>query len=518
MRKKSQNSWKNFLLFLLFVIANASFIFAFRWIPTMDGAAHLYNARLLQQIIFEDNQFLLQFLELNPEPVPNWSGHFILMVLLQIGWPPFLAEKLILLIITCGIPLVFRQVLVQLKAPFLAASYLVVPLIYTFVFALGFYNFYLGIFFLFASLYAWFGFQAKPKIWLAFLFAVAAFGCYFSHIVPFGLLGLVVAIDFVRRPIGYLFHKKTDLSVNQWVGRKSLGLLLLPLAVLGYRFFQSRGEIPLMPFSDFSLWKELLFRMEALMMYGQLHEKVVEKIIGFVFLSLLVYGAIHAFRHKKRLRSEILLWGFIAALILIMSLILPNQSSGGGYVTIRLVLLFWFFLMIAIGFFVPKDRLAHSLVAVAALAQLTLVQAHFKAMNWLSAPTAQMTEAAQTITPHQVIFSSRHSSIWLDGHFSNYLGIFEPVVILENYEASNDYFPLRWKQNPEVMQIRQWDENGICQRLEENFTKEGAADFPDLIVKYGDLPTDESCLDSISRTPHFHSHFKNGYVEIIAKN
>ena len=34
---------------------------------------------------------------------------------------------------------------------------------------------------------------------------------------------------------------------------------------------------------------------------------------------------------------------------------------------------------------------------------------------------------------------------WLYGHVSNYLGVHEPVIIYENYEAELGYFPLSWR-------------------------------------------------------------------------
>ncbi len=56
-------------------------------------------------------------------------------------------------------------------------------------------------------------------------------------------------------------------------------------------------------------------------------------------------------------------------------------------------------------------------------------------------------KAAEVIEPNSVVLPLNCSDNWLALHFSNYLGVQKPMLILENYEATNDYFPLLWNQN-----------------------------------------------------------------------
>ena len=57
----------------------------------MDGAAHLYNARLLLELVFNGGEGLQGYYSLNPEPVPNWTWHLVLMLGMLVGLPAFLA-------------------------------------------------------------------------------------------------------------------------------------------------------------------------------------------------------------------------------------------------------------------------------------------------------------------------------------------------------------------------------------------------------------------------------------------
>jgi hypothetical protein len=50
------------------------------------------------------------------------------------------------------------------------------------------------------------------------------------------------------------------------------------------------------------------------------------------------------------------------------------------------------------------------------------------------------------IPPGSIVFPVNRSDDWLSRHYSNYLGVNKPLVILENYEAEMGYFPLRWNE------------------------------------------------------------------------
>ena len=45
---------------------------------------------------------------------------------------------------------------------------------------------------------------------------------------------------------------------------------------------------------------------------------------------------------------------------------------------------------------------------------------------------------------NSVVLPVNMSDNWLELHFSNYLGVDKPLVILENYEASVGWFPVKW--------------------------------------------------------------------------
>lgn len=62
-----------------------------------------------------------------------------------------------------------------------------------------------------------------------------------------------------------------------------------------------------------------------------------------------------------------------------------------------------------------------------------------------------------------------YSVNWLHAHFSNYLGIEKPLVILENFQANDGYFPLVWKyaRVPDL-RIDTVPSDGLCLKWPSN--------------------------------------------------
>ena len=71
-------------LFYALVVFNLSLVFKFGNFPTIDGPSHLYNARIINELWFNNNEVLKDYFTFNPTPEPNWTGHFLLALLMQI--------------------------------------------------------------------------------------------------------------------------------------------------------------------------------------------------------------------------------------------------------------------------------------------------------------------------------------------------------------------------------------------------------------------------------------------------
>jgi hypothetical protein len=52
--------------------------------------------------------------------------------------------------------------------------------------------------------------------------------------------------------------------------------------------------------------------------------------------------------------------------------------------------------------------------------------------------------ASEYIEANSIVLPVNMSDNWIEPHFSNYLGVDKPLIILENYEASLGWFPVKW--------------------------------------------------------------------------
>lgn len=126
---------------------------------------------------------------------------------------------------------------------------------------------------------------------------------------------------------------------------------------------------------------------------------------------------------------------------------------------------------------------------------------------WLS--TNEISKASLKIEPFKTVLPVKNSDNWLHGHASNYLGIDKPMVILENYEASLDYFPIRWNRNniPNLY-FGEMSSANDCLSWESNSNNDIA------VIDYIFLLNDEQesisneCINQIS------DQLKNDYLEV----
>lgn len=72
------------LLFIAIMVLNVIPFISLKIFPSLDGASHLANANVIRHLLFSNNTFLPQFFSINPEPVPNWTGHAFLALLMTI--------------------------------------------------------------------------------------------------------------------------------------------------------------------------------------------------------------------------------------------------------------------------------------------------------------------------------------------------------------------------------------------------------------------------------------------------
>src|SRR5688572_12053009 len=128
------------LFFALTLLLHLAPIWAFKYLPTTDGAAHVANADVLRK--YNDPAFdvFRKYYYVSRDPSPNLAGHLILAGLLYVA-PPTVAEKILVSLYLVLFPLAACYAVRAFHCRATGLSWLAFPLTYSFLLHQGFYNF-----------------------------------------------------------------------------------------------------------------------------------------------------------------------------------------------------------------------------------------------------------------------------------------------------------------------------------------------------------------------------------------
>ncbi len=458
-------------LFGSLVLLNLIPLFAGSFFPTLDGPAHLYNSKLILELIQGAPDVVNQFYQLN-ELVPNLSGHAIIAVLLKV-LPPHVAEKTFLIVYAVSLPLSFRYLLKSTLSANVVFSYFILPFVYSYLFLLGFYNFSISLIFLFLCLGFWLRSSRDKFSFGSFMIlSLLSFLTFSSHLVIYGLL---VAFFFLQIAITWLRHLANHPVKKRILTGEMLNLVaivfitnLVPLFFTAVYFFkrpQTGNNY------SFISWKERItyftdFR--PLIAFNYELERGYTKLLFFVFAILIL--AVIALKVKENfkpnrtnLTSQGILLKFTshssalaatACIVCILAFfILPDSDGYGGYISVRMAMLFLIFLIYWFATVISKKWIPTICIPVIVYVVVNLNMYYSEVIKSLDPVAQEIVDISEQLEPRSVIMPINASSNWLYGHYSNYLGIKEPMVILENYEANSGYFPVTWNEKRKEVNI-----------------------------------------------------------------
>jgi len=490
--------------FYFLVLVNTFPILFFQFYPTLDGPAHLYNSNLLRQILLNDNQLINSFFALNPELVPNWTGSGLLILLSSV-FPATLAEKVLQLVIISGIPIAFFFLIIKINPGNQLRSVFIFPFSYNSLFCLGFYNFCLGLLVFLIVLNVYWRFMDKASIVNSLVLLALIVLLFFTHIFVFGIALISLLGYALLKFLGEILTRRFMIrrSIFQF---SLLVLCFLPGLILGNKYFlvnEATSSINRLPFGELLKW---LFDIRTGGNYNYGIESSFLHLISFLFLFYLSVVAVR-FLGKRRLSGETsrrfqspaYIWLLICLVMLTLYFIFPDQgSSGGSYISMRLNLFFFIFLIIYLSSLeVPSwlKKVSFSFVLLVTLLLLNY-QTHFLKRH--RSVTSEFVKISEIIDDNSIILPVRNSENGLDVHFSNYLGINKPQVILENYEATTGYFPLvwNWSEMPMIV-LADTVRSELClfDRFLQNRPDSMKVDY---VIQWGNEPMDE-CKKALSQ-------------------
>lgn len=186
------------LLFYLILVAFAcSPVWAVEYFINQDGSAHLHSAYLMLEIL-KGNPSVSDTYAINSISVPNSSGHWLLVLLLNF-FNPFLVTKIIVTLTFAGFVASVGWLRWQTaEGKGIKTSLLIGAAIgFNWLWLAGFYNFIIGACFFVFTLGMYTKWREKLDSRRTLILALLIFLCYFSHIVSFMILaGSILFLAF----------------------------------------------------------------------------------------------------------------------------------------------------------------------------------------------------------------------------------------------------------------------------------------------------------------------------------
>jgi hypothetical protein len=125
-----------------------------------------------------------------------------------------------------------------------------------------------------------------------------------------------------------------------------------------------------------------------------------------------------------------------------------KDGSSAGMMSDRLCLiLFILFLITLLAFPIPKPVL-YVISTFSVFINFSLFYYNHKnIMKNYSEHADKMYSISNHINSKSIVLPINMEADWMEGHFSNYIGVDKEIVVLENYEANVGWFPLKWKKD-----------------------------------------------------------------------
>ncbi len=429
------DAWLRRLFFALALLYVLPF-WTVRYLPTVDGACHTYNAWIMRQHgNVEEYPLFQQYYEINWKPFPNWISQGT-MALLMFAVPPLIAEKLLV----SGYVLLFLggvwYLVGSVRPEERWLAFLAFPFAYNLLFQFGFYNFSISVALLLFVLGCWWRNRERPGLAFAVKINLLLGLCYFSHILSFGLALLAIGVLWLA-----------TLRRESWRRHLLHIPILLPQVVLPLWFVLLQGsrEIP-------SKWPaRRLFRyfteLQVLVTFSEL-----QRLLGIALATLFLLLLLRTLQRKSGHRpffDEADAFLLLALLGVAFYAFSPAGLVGGGLLKQRLALYPY---LLLIPWFSPGFRGAAKKVGMIALATLALVNLSYL-VHWhrLAGEDVEgYLSGLASVQPNTRVLAvhfRRTRPIDAFSHAIGYKALEKGLIDWDNYEAKTSFFPTRFRRS-----------------------------------------------------------------------
>ncbi|MDB5323199.1 MAG: hypothetical protein JWN40_4830 [Phycisphaerales bacterium] len=440
------------LLFALLIVIHLIPIWAFTYLPTTDGAAHVANADVMRKIGQPAHDVFARYYFVSKSPNPNLIGHLLLAAFLYIV-KPVVAEKLLVSLYIVLFPLSVRYAVRGIRKQATPLAFLAFPMIYSYVFAQGFYNFCLSIPVFFFLVGYWVRHRDRLNVRRGLVLAGLAMLLYASHLFSLlmacGVLGVMTAWFSGRE-----LMEKPAVNRRRAVRRAVITMLaLLPGVILSLRYRPAAGQYPPV---DWSLKEDVI----ALLKFGSMvsyraNEAWLGGALASIFGALTLLVLITKITRRSWSRWDALLLFPVGLAAVYLKA--HDPASVHFYIPPRVMLYCYLTLLLWLAGQPMTRSVRWAVPPLATIIALAFVASHALKYREFAPQLREFVSAGDHIRPNStflpLIFApqgcdaaGRPSSIDVAPFYmaSGYIAAARESVDLRNYEANTDHFPVRF--------------------------------------------------------------------------
>ena len=431
--------------------------------PSTDGPAHLDGADAVLRMLSAGGWLTRKYYEFNPSIVPNWTGHVLLAGLQKIVSPQF-AERIVVASYAVLMPVTCRYAIAGFSPRGTWAAILVTPFTFTWLLAMGFYNFCLGLPLMFLLIGYWFRYHRSASVVPVVVIAGLCVVTFFSNPLPLAMAVGAIACFTMSWVVSGLLRK-----LREGARAKSVRFDMLPtirvtlsglspaLVLLGY-FFLTRGPSLGDPADASVLW-DYMRRLLMLVSIDEA-EATPAALVFWLLASAGVAGL--AVKGVQGIRQWDI-WLVPVGGTCLLYFLLPDSRFHGQFLTPRLLLFSFLFLVLWLGSVNLPVWLRRSIIVSISIAVMWMSVLRAAGYAWFSPLLVEYVSVADHLAKNSTLLtlSYRPAASVSDTygqrirpfvHAGGYLSGSTGVLNMTNYEGDFRYFPLRFRDdvNPYV--------------------------------------------------------------------
>jgi hypothetical protein len=440
--------------YLLILIGLVPLIFT-KYYLTLDGPGHIYNGNIIKELLLGNHSEFANLFKFNALPVPNWISHF-LFACLNLIFPDFISEKIVLGSYLVLFPLFFRKIILWFAPGNKAFSYLGVLFAHNHLLYLGSYNMVFALVAFLATTYFILNHVNKPKFRELAVLTILFLLVYFSHM----LVLLVTIVVALLLPIASLKAEKiqTGFVVTNWklfISKlKVISVALIPTLILSGIYLRNVDSLEKAGRMDLSELLKWIVDIRPLLTLCYCSDwKYFTHGLSSLFVLMLMTNLYFLIKRNcifsdGKLQIDLpkpsfsLIWFLLFVAFTILFLIVPNANV----LPERLIILVFIFLCLWLATQSYPRWMHKTAIFIIVITHMAFSFYHTRAMRQTSRQIEQMKEVTLHIEPGSLLlpFNYAYNNNWLHMHSPGYFGSGKPIVVIENYEGQLRWFPVNW--------------------------------------------------------------------------